>query len=111
MSLKSFINSLSPEEIEILKTPIEPDDFTVHAIDADDKGKVLLFQIRNHYFHCVANVLNTRQRLYTKVLMANSDEEAYEKILSAIKSPKKPNEVPFDNFFECEDLDLSKIPF
>jgi UbiD family decarboxylase len=115
VSLKEFVSSLNRKEVEDysnyeLDPVLEP---TRMLYLADRNEKVMLFRVRGaQQFLCVGNVLNSRRRLYEKLLNARSDEEAYKRLLEAVAKPTKPREVDFStNFKSVRDFDLHSMPF
>jgi len=115
MSLSQFISMLAEDEVidrssNIYEPDIEP---TKLLLDADRHEKVTLFRVRGaDTFLCAGNVLNSRRRLYEKVLNVKSDIDAYKKLMEAVSRTIRPSEVDFfSNFKPVSDVNLYSIPF
>ncbi len=114
MSLKSFIRELDLNELEDhtskeLDFELEP---TKLLFELDKQEKVALFKVKSSQFICVGNVLNSRSRLYRRVLRVKSDEEAYKKLIEATTKLVKPKEKSFHDLFQVvKDFNLNSIPF
>lgn len=114
MSLRSFIKGLDESELE---------DYTSKEMDfeleptkllacLDPSEKVVLFKVRSSKYICVGNVLNSRARLYRKVLNVENDEAAYKKLVEVLSKPVKPLEKDFHNYYSTvKEIDLTSIPF
>ena len=84
------------DELSIIEEEVSPIyDITRILSKKDDKGVTVYFKkIKGVDFEAVGNVVNTREKI-RKALKANSDEEAYKKIMESINNPLKHVEKPF----------------
>jgi UbiD family decarboxylase len=115
MSLREFIHSLDKGDVEDYSNyelnPILEPTRMLHLADRNER--IVLFRVKNaQQYVCVGNVLNSRRRLYERVLNVRKDEEAYKKLLESITRLSKPKEASFFNYFKpVVDFDLHNLPF
>jgi UbiD family decarboxylase len=115
MSLKEFIHSLDKGDVEDYSNyelnPILEPTRILHLADRNER--IVLFRVKGaQQYVCVGNVLNSRRRLYERVLNVRKDEEAYKKLLESITRLSKPKEASFFNYFKpVVDFDLHNLPF
>jgi len=110
MNVSVFIQKWSEDLVEYneeLDRALEP---TKLLAKLDQQGKMALFRVRGYKFKCVGNLLATRRRLYS-VLGAQSDEEAYRKLLQAERNPVKPKERDFFDYYRRIEVNLNTVPF
>ncbi|MCD6340577.1 MAG: UbiD family decarboxylase, partial [Desulfurococcales archaeon] len=97
-------------EVLEIKEPLAPElEPTRYIIESDSKGLTLIFTVKGSTLKCVANVLNSRRRLY-ELLGVNRDEDAYEKVMRALGSRGRIKEINFNDSYREINVSLKNIP-
>lgn len=98
------------EVVEVEK-PLEPElEPTKYMIETDNKGLTLKFTVKNTFIECVANVVNTRRKLYD-LLKVSNDVDAYQKLINALNFTKgRFREVCFSDSYAEVHTGLDKLP-
>jgi len=109
-SLKDFIARFSEDVVHLGEFDAPSPSITKKALPLEESGKIVEFKVKNCEWNLVAGVFSRRDRLYS-VLGAETDFEAYSKLLHAVTHPSKPREVTFENFFKEVELTLDRLPF
>lgn len=112
MSLRSFIAELKQEEGELLiiKKELSVKYEVAAVIKKFDNGPALYFQkIKQKQGFLVANICSTRKKICKA--LKTTIEKIPEKIINAVKSPKKPKitEFPFSRSIE-NSSDINILP-
>ncbi len=105
--LRTFVSEL--KNVSYFEIYDYSPETSARILELDKQGYTSLFRLTKYGLTCVSGVLNTREKLY-RVLDANSDFEAYAKLLNACSNPSKPKVKDFKNFFNRVD-DLDRVPF
>lgn len=110
LDLKNYIELLrkSGREYVFLEGIEREYEITRYAYKV--RERIIEFKLRDIDIRCVTNLFSSRRDLYL-LLNVNNDIEAYNKIINAIKNPKKPVKDSFDSYFRETSYTLKDMPF